>query len=149
METIATNRPFLDPGSSTDAGHGRTTWTGRVIGGLAVAFLIFDSAGKLLEVQPVIDGTRQLGYSPDVVFGLGVTLLCCVLAYLVPRTSVLGALLLTGYLGGAVATHVRVGSPLFTHILFPTYVAALLWGGLILRDARLRAFLPWSDRRRS
>jgi hypothetical protein len=114
-----------------------------------VAFLVFDSVGKLLEVQPVIDGTKQLGYPPDIVFGLGVTLLSCVLVYLVPRTSVLGAVLLTGYLGGAVATHVRVGNPLFTHVLFPTYVAALLWGGLMLRDARLRAFLPWRDRSRS
>ena len=114
-----------------------------------MAFLIFDSVGKLLEVQPVIDGTMQLGYPPDIVFSLGVILLSCVLAYVIPRTSVLGALLLTGYLGGAVATHVRVGNPLFTHVLFPTYVAALLWGGLMLRDARLRAFLPWRDRRRS
>ena len=123
--------------------------TGRLISGLAVAFLIFDSVGKLLRVQPVIDGTRQLGYSPDVVFGLGVTLLCCVLVYLAPPTSALGAVLLTGYLGGAVATHVRVGSPLFTHILFPIYVAALLWGGAILRDARLRALLPWRNGSRS
>jgi DoxX-like family len=97
-------------------------------------------------VQPVIDGTTQLGYPPDIVFSLGVTLLSCVVAYLIPRTSVLGAVLLTGYLGGAVATHVRVGNPLFTHVLFPTYVAALLWGGLMLRDARLRAFLPWRHR---
>ena len=149
MQTIMTNRPVVTAGSSSDAGVGRTTWIGRAIGGLAVAFLIFDSAGKLLEVQPVIDSARQLGYSPDIMFGLGVILLSCVLVYVVPRTSVLGAVLLTGYLGGAVATHVRVGSPLFTHVLFPTYVATLLWGGLILRDPRLRAFLPWSDRRRS
>jgi hypothetical protein len=72
-----------------------------------------------------------------------VTLLTCVLAYLVPRTSVVGAVLLTAYLGGAVATHVRVGSPILTHVLFPTYIAALLWSSLVLRDARLRAFLPW------
>jgi len=127
----------------------QTIWAGRIISGLAVAFLTFDSVGKLLEVQPVIDGTRQLGYSPDIVFGLGVTLLSCVLVYLAPRTSVVGAVLLTGYLGGAVATHVRVGNPLFTHVLFPAYVAALLWSGLMLRDARLRAFLPWRDRSRS
>ena len=122
---------------------------GPITAGLAVAFLIFDSVGKLLRVQPVIDGTRQLGYPQAVVFGLGVTLLVCVLVYLIPRTSVLGAVLLTGYLGGAVATHVRVGNPLFTHVLFPIYVAALLWGGLVLRDARLRALLPWRDRSRS
>ncbi len=109
---------------------------------LAVLFLLFDSAGKLLQIQPVIDGTLQLGYPRDSVFSLGIILLSCVVAYAVPRTSVLGALLLTGYLGGAVATHVRVANPLFSHVLFPTYVAALLWGGLILRDARLRALLP-------
>ena len=115
---------------------------GRLLSWLAVLFLLFDSIGKLLLVQPVVDGSRQLGYSPDTVFGLGFLLLACVLLYLVPRTSVLGALLLTGYLGGAVATHVRVGSPLFTHVLFPTYVAAFVWGGLILRHPALRVILP-------
>jgi hypothetical protein len=117
-------------------------WAGRILSGLAVLFLLFDSAGKLLQVQPVIDGTVQLGYPREIVFNLGVILLSCVLAYVIPRTSVLGALLLTGYLGGAVATHVRVENPLFSHVLFPIYVAACLWGGLILRDARLRVFLP-------
>ena len=147
MQTIVQDNPFT--GTTAHAGSRRTLWTGRVISGLAVAFLIFDSIGKLLEVQPVIEGTKRLGYSPDLVFGLGVTLISCVLAHLVPWTSVLGAVLLTGYLGGAVATHVRVGNPLLTHVLFPTYIAALLWGGLMLRDARLRALLPWHDRSRS
>lgn len=127
----------------------RAVLTGRLIGGLGVAFLIFDSIGKLLEMQVVVDGAKQLGYAPNIVFSLGVTLLSCVAVYLVPRTSVLGAVLLTGYLGGAVATHVRVGSPLFTHVLFPTYVAALLWGSLILRDARVRVLLLRTDRSRS
>ena len=117
-------------------------WTGRALSALGVLFLLFDSTGKLLQVKPVIDGTLQLGYSRDIVFTLGALLFTCVLVYLIPRTSVLGAVLLTAYLGGAVATHVRVQSPLFTHVLFPTYVAAVLWGGLFLRDARLRAFLP-------
>jgi hypothetical protein len=125
------------------SGNGeRARWTGRALSGLAVLFLLFDSTGKLLQVQPVIDGTIRLGYPRDLVFMLGVILLACVLAYVIPRTSVLGALLLTAYLGGAVATQVRVEAPLFTHILFPTYVAALLWGGLLLRDARLQALLP-------
>jgi hypothetical protein len=115
---------------------------GRIISGLAVAFLIFDSVGKLLRVQPVVEGAAGLGYPVGVIVPLGVTLLTCVLVYLVPRTAVLGAVLLTGYLGGAVATHVRVGSPLISHVLFPTYLAALLWGGLVLRDRRLREFLP-------
>ena len=149
METIAQDHPFAGTSRTDQSGSTRAVWTGRVASGLAVAFLIFDSVGKLLEVQPVIDGTKQLGYSPDIVFSLGVTLVLCVLTYLVPRTSVLGAVLLTGYLGGAVATHVRVGNPLFTHVLFPTYVAALLCGGLILRDPRLRAFLPWRERSQS
>jgi hypothetical protein len=117
-------------------------WAGRTASALAVAFLVFDSVGKLLEVQPVIEGTLSLGYPREIVFTLGVILLVCVLAYVVPRTAVLGALLLTAYLGGAVATQVRVEAPLFTHVLFPTYVAAFVWGGLLLRDARLRAFLP-------
>lgn len=120
----------------------RRQWTGRGLGWIAVLFLVVDSAGKLFQVAPVVDGTMQLGYPREVVFGLGVILLSCVVAYVVPRTSVLGALLLTGYLGGAVATHVRVGSPLLSHVLFPTYVAALLWAGLILRDPRLGLFLP-------
>jgi len=117
--------------------------TGRVLSGLAAAFLAFDSVGKLLQLKPVMQGTAQLGYSTEAVFPLGVVLLACVVIYLVPRTAVLGALLLTGYLGGAVATHVRVGNPLFTHVLTPTYFAALIWGGLMLRDARVRALAPW------
>jgi hypothetical protein len=149
MQTIAQDNPFAGTIRTNQTASSLALWTGRVLSGLAVAFLIFDSVGKLLEVQPFIDGTKQLGYSPDIVFSLGVTLLSCLLTYLVPRTSVLGAVLLTGYLGGAVATHVRVGNPLFTHVLFPTYVAALLWGGLMLRDTRLRAFLPWRDRSQS
>jgi hypothetical protein len=149
MQTIAQDNPFAGTIGTHRTDTRRTVWTGRVLSGLAVALLIFDSVGKLLEVQPVIDGTKQLGYPPEIVFSLGVTLLSCLVIYLVPRTSVLGAVLLTGYLGGAVATHVRVENPLFTHVLFPTYVAALLWGGLLLRDGRLRAFLPWRDRSQS
>ena len=142
MQTIAQDEPFPATTLPGHAGSRRRSGAGRILSGLAVAFLLFDSAGKLLQVQPVVDGAVQLGYPRDTVFSLGVILLSCVLAYVTPRTSVLGALLLTGYLGGAVATHVRVGSPLFSHVLFPTYVAALVWGGLVLRDPRLFAFLP-------
>jgi hypothetical protein len=113
-----------------------------LLSGAAALFLLFDCSGKLLQVQPVIEGAVQLGYPPGIMFRLGLTLLCCLVLYLVPRTSVLGAVLLTGYLGGAVATHVRVGSPLVTHSLFPTYVAAFLWAGIVLRDRRLQALLP-------
>jgi hypothetical protein len=118
------------------------TVTGRILSGIAVLFLLLDGVAKLLQVQPVIDGTLQLGYPRDIVFSLGVILLSCLLAYIVPQTSVLGALLLTGYLGGAVATHARLEHPLFSHTLFPIYVGLFIWGGLVLRDERLRAFLP-------
>jgi hypothetical protein len=149
MHTIVQHNPFAGTVPGIHTNSRRALWTGRLFGGLAVVFLIVDSVGKLLVLQPVIDRTKELGYAPDIVFSLGLTLLVCVVAYVIPRTSVLGAVLLTGYLGGAVATQVRVGNPLFTHILFPTYVAALLWGGLVLRDARLRRFLPWRDWRHS
>jgi hypothetical protein len=117
-------------------------WIGRILSALAAVALFADSLGKLVQAQPVIDGTLALGYPRESVFTLGVILFICVVAYVVPRTSVVGAILLTAYLGGAVATHVRVESPLLTHVLFPTYVAAFVWGGLLLRDRRLRAFLP-------
>ena len=123
----------------------RTQWAGRIISGIAALALFADSFGKLVQVQPVIDGTLALGYPRDSVFTLGIVLLTCVVLYVIPKTSVLGAVLLTAYLGGAVATHVRVESPLFTHVLVPTYVAAFVWGGLILRDSRLRALLPWRN----
>ena len=119
----------------------RTRWTGRAVSALVIAFLTFDAVGKLLRVPPVMSGTLDLGYPTEVVFGLGVTLLACTVAYAVPSTSVLGAILLTGYLGGAVATHVRVGNPTFTHVLFPVYVSVLAWGALWLRSPRLRSVL--------
>jgi len=115
---------------------------GRVLSGIAIAFLTFDSVGKLLRVQPVIDGTIQLGYPTSTIIPLGIILLSCVLIYAVPRTSVIGAMLLTGYLGGVVATHARLEHPLLSHTLFPIYVAVIIWAGLVLRDARLRILLP-------
>ena len=120
--------------------------TGRVLSTLAVLFLIFDSVGKLLEVPPVVAGSAALGYPASTVFPIGVILLLCVVTYVVPSTSVLGAVLLTGYLGGAVATHVRAENPLFSHALFPIYVALFIWGGLFLREDRLRALFPWRVR---
>ena len=116
-------------------------WAGRVLSGLVITFLAFDAAMKLLQVEPAVKGTAELGYPVHTLFGIGLVELLCVIAYVVPRTSLFGAVLLTGYLGGAIATHVRLGNPLFSHVLFPIYVAALIWGGLYLRDAALRAFL--------
>jgi hypothetical protein len=120
----------------------RQLWAGRVMSGLAVLFLLFDATIKVLMVPDAVAGTTQLGYPERVIVPLGVLQLLLLVIYLIPRTSVLGAILWTGYLGGAIATHVRVGSPLFTHVLFPIYVALLLWGGLGLRDDRLRVLLP-------
>ena len=113
-------------------------WTGRILSGLSIAFLVMDAVMKVVKAAPAVEGTLQLGYPASVLPGLGIVLLTCTLLYAIPRTSVLGAVLLTGYLGGAIATQVRVGNPLFTHVLFPVYFAALLWGGLFLRDRRVR-----------
>jgi hypothetical protein len=116
---------------------------GLVMSAIPSLFLAFDGAIKVVLIQPVVQGMTDLGYPVAVAPALGVVLLTCLALYLVPRTALLGAILLTGYLGGAVATHVRVGQPLFSHVLFPTYVGMLLWGGLYLRDARLRALVPF------
>ncbi len=116
--------------------------TGIALSTVAVLFLLFDAVGKLARPQAVIEGTTQLGYPASVILPLGIIQMACLILYIVPRTSLIGALLWTGYLGGAVATHVRIGNPLFSHILFPTYVALLLWLGLWLREQRLRVLLP-------
>ena len=147
MQTLAQDNAFAGIRTARHAGSTGALWTGRCLSALAVLFLAFDSIGKLLEVQPVVDGAAQLGYPARLVFRLGVILFLCVAAYVIPQTSALGAVLLTGYLGGAMAAHVRVESPLFSHTLFPTYVALFVWGGLFLRDTRLRAFLPGRARR--
>lgn len=116
-------------------------WAGRIISALAVLFLLFDGVIKVLQLAPAVDASAQLGYSAGATFGLGLLVLACLAIYALPRTAILGAVLLTGYLGGAVATHLRVGSPPFP-VLFPLLIGALLWGGLALRDPRLRALLP-------
>jgi len=122
---------------------GRARTIGWVLSGLMIAFLLVDAAMKLVALPVVLETGAPLGFpGAAMARGLGVLLLACTLLYAWPRTAVLGAILLTGYLGGAVATHVRVGDPLFTHILFGVYMGVLLWLGLYLRDARLRALVP-------
>jgi hypothetical protein len=111
---------------------------------LAALFLTLDTSLKVLRLAPAVEGTTQLGYPPESVMWIGVIELVCLVLYLVPRTTVLGAVLMTGYLGGAVASHVRISSPLLTHTLFPIYVALLLWGGLYLREHRLHALVPFA-----
>jgi DoxX-like family len=116
-------------------------WTGRIISALPILFLLMDGAMKLIKPAMVVDATVKLGYRENVILPLGIVLLTCTLLYAIPRTAVLGAILLTGYLGGAVATHVRMGEGVFS-IVFPIIFGVLIWGGLFLRDGRLRALIP-------
>ena len=116
-------------------------WAGRIISALPALFLLMDGVMKLVKPAPVVEATVRLGYPESVILGLGIVLLACTVLYLIPTTSVLGAILLTGYLGGAVATHVRVGEGLFP-VLFPVMLGVLIWLGLYLRDNRLRVLIP-------
>ncbi|MER9619062.1 DoxX family protein [Mesorhizobium sp. M0207] len=125
----------------------RALWAGRVLSAVVVLFMIFDGVIKLPPLEIVTQTMVQLGWPADanVSCMLGIIGLVSTALYALPRTSVLGAILLTAYLGGAVATHVRIGSPLFSHILFGVYLGAILWGGLYLRDPRVRALFPFSQ----
>ena len=119
----------------------KVLWAGRIMSALPALFLLVDAVMKFVKPKPVVDATVGLGYPENVILPLGIVLLICTVLYLIPRTAILGAILLTGYLGGAVATHVRAGEGLFP-ILFPVVFGVLLWGGLWLRDERLRGFIP-------
>jgi len=127
--------------SKTESGSPAILWTGRIMSALPALFLVVDGAMKLGKPEVVVKTTVQLGYSDGVIVGLGIVLLVCTVLYLIPLTSVLGAILLTGYLGGAVATQVRVGAGVF-EISFPVVLGMLLWGGLFLRNERLTALIP-------
>ena len=122
----------------------KSLWTGRILSGLAVAFLLFDAIIHVMKPAPVVDGFAKLGFPLSVAVPLGIIELVCVALYVIPRTSVFGAILLTGYLGGAIASQVRIGSPMISTTLFPIYVALFLWGGLYFRDDRVRALIPAS-----
>jgi hypothetical protein len=117
------------------------TWTGRVLSVVVVLFLLFDGIIKLLEIAPVIQAFQQLGYPIQTAPGIGILGLCCAVLYAIPRTAVLGAILLTGLLGGAIASHLRVSDPLFSHTLFGVYLGLMAWAGLWMRDERLRAIV--------
>jgi hypothetical protein len=120
-------------------------WTGRVLSGLVVLFLLFDGAIKLMPWPIVTETMDKMGYGPSesLARSLGLITIVCTALYAVPPTSILGAILLTGYLGGAMASHVRIGSPLFTHTLFGLYLGLMVWGGLWLRDNNLRGLIPF------
>lgn len=132
----------MQSGIATTTISKKALWAGRIIKWLPILFLLFDASMKLIKAVPVVEGTVKLGYQESTIVPLGIVLLVCTVLYAIPQTSVLGAMLLTGYLGGAVATHVRVGDPLLTHVLFPVYMGILVWLGLYLREPRLRALAP-------
>ena len=117
-------------------------WAGRILSGLAILFLVFDGVTKVMKVSAVMQASAQLQYPLRLIPVTGIILLVCTAVYAIPRTSILGAILLTGYLGGAVESQLRVGNPLFAETLFPVYFSLLLWGGLYLRESRLRALIP-------
>lgn len=135
METI------VQPASGSKAAR----WTGYFMSGVVILFLLFDGGIKLVPLDIVTETSAQIGLPTNVEFArmLGVLTLIGVVLYAVPRTAVLGAILLTGYMGGAMATHLRIGSPLFSHVLFGFYLGVLIWGGLYLRDERVRKLIPF------
>jgi hypothetical protein len=119
----------------------RSVIVGRVLTGIVALLLTMDAGIKLIGEKHAIEGSAQLGFSPQQVFVIGVIAAVCLVVYLIPRTAPIGALLWTGYFGGAIVTHFRLGNPLLTHVLSPIYVSALIWGSLYLRDPRVRAVL--------
>ena len=130
------------PRSHTSGRAKWSEWIGWGMSGLMIAFLLFDSVSKLVLEHHVVEATTQIGYSLAVIRPLGVICLVCALLYAIPRTSILGAILLTGYLGGAIASKVRIEDPMFSSVLFGAYFGILVWGGLYLRDDRVRALIP-------
>ena len=135
MTTIAATTPVSKP----------ALWTGRILSGLVIAFLMLDGAIKLVPWPVVTDTMDKMGYgsSETLARSLGVITIACTAMYAIPSTSILGAILLTGYLGGAMASHLRIGSPLFTHTLFGLYLGVMVWAGLWLRDRNLRTLIPF------
>ena len=147
MTSITADSTLLNTSATLEAapraGTSRTAlWSGRVLSGLGILFMLFDGSAKVFDlIPPDVKAANSLGWPDHALFGVGVTALICTALYMIPRTALIGAVLLTGYFGGAIASHVRVGSPLFSHTLFPIYIAAFFWVGLFLRDARVRALL--------
>ena len=134
MEAIL-DRPA---GSRARAANAKV-WTSRILGALVILFLLVDGAGKVLRLAPYVEGTAKVGYPEGCLVPLGIVLIASTILYAIPRTAVLGAILLTGYLGGATATHVRMEQP----FIFPVVLGVIVWGCLFLRDERVRALLPF------
>ena len=133
VRSSSTSRPSLPSRRSVIAG--------RVLTGIVALLLALDAGVKLVRAKAAVEGSVQLGFTPEQVFVIGVIAVVCLVLYLIPRTAPIGAVLWTGYFGGAIVTHFRLGNPLFTHILFPIYVSILIWGSLYLRDPRVRVLV--------
>ena len=131
----------MQPSTQTAADSKTRVRAGHIISALPVLFLLFDGVTKLVKPPFVLEATVRLGYPESAILGLGIVLIVCTVLYVIPRTSVLGAILLTGYLGGATATHVRVGASFFS-VVFPVVLGMLLWLGLYTRDQQLRELIP-------
>ena len=128
----------MQSGTPTAPPSKKTLWAGRIMSALPALMLLFSGIMKLIKPASVMEGFTRLGYPESLAFGIGIVEIACTVVYLIPRTSILGAILLTGYLGGATATHVRIGEPFF----MPIVLGVLVWGGLFLRDDRVRALIP-------
>jgi hypothetical protein len=143
--TLLRSATYDLPRSATSASSPRPSRraviTGRILTGIVAVLLTLDAGVKLVRAKAAVEGSAPLGFTPDQVFVIGVIAAVCLVVYLIPRTAPLGAVLWTGYFGGAILVHFRAGNPLFTHILPPIYVSALIWGALYLRDPRVRAVL--------
>ena len=135
------NSITLDEPMTTTTNSKATIWTSRAMSGLVILFMLADSIFKFIQPVEVVQGTIDLGWASHHIAVIGTLGLLSIVLYAIPRTAVLGAILLTGYFGGAIATHLRLDNPLFSHILFPVYLAILAWGGLWLRDERARRIL--------
>ncbi len=139
--STVTNGEFMQPNIQSTPISNKAVWAGRIVSALAGLFLLLDGVMKLFKPAPVVEATVGLGYPENVIVPLGIVLTVCTILYFVPRTAVLGAILITGYLGGAVATHVRVNGGAFP-IVFAVVFGVLIWGGLWFRDDRVRALIP-------
>ena len=128
--------------ATTQASRGRL-WTARVLSGIAILFMLFDATIHLMVIQPVVDSFNQLGYPVDLAVTLGIIELACLVLYVVPRSSIFGAILLTGYLGGAIAIQLRIHAQVLSTTLFPVYVGVMVWGGIYLRDDLLSRIIPY------
>lgn len=140
MSAVFSDSPARTRSGAADS-SGAALWTGRVLSGIAILLLAFDAVTKIIALPSVVHGSAQAGWAPDLIPVVGWIAAICLVLYVIPRTAPLGAVLWTGYLGGAIATQLRLHMPLFSYVLVPVYVAVFIWGGLYLRDPRVRNVL--------